>query len=639
MNCYKCATPLPDNSRFCLSCGADVSGEHPHAHDKTIAVEADPELMTKLQEDIGTEYVLDRELGRGGMAIVYLGHDAQLGRKVAVKLLPPELTYAAGKGVIDRFKREARTSATLDHPNIIPVYRVSQGQKLFWYVMKFLEGESLDHILERDGQLPVDRVAAILKQTADALDYAHQHQVIHRDIKPANLMIDAKGRVTVTDFGIAKALDANTLTATGSMIGTPYYMSPEQCSGKRVGPASDQYSLAVMAYQMLGGHVPFTGESLIDIVRKHCMDPVPPLGVLRPNLPASLIAVVEKALAKTPEERFATAMEFATAFEVAAKGLAVDLSRPSQPARQRLSKTALVSPIPGALRTASGKVGGGRRAAMIAGAVVVLGGGGAALAILKPWAGTGAAPVASLPADSPRVAVPPAAEPGAGAAKADSGAAADTGAATAAAPPASGTATTTTRLTLRGVPRGATVTRNGARMRSNTMTVEPNRPQVIRIDAPGYEVYLDTVRLTPGQTRTLAVNMRRAATQTTAAAPPAAQPQPAPAQPGGRPATPPSTPTSAATPPANVPAPAPATPPAAAATGTISLFTNPRSAVYIGSQPVGRYPVLNYQVPAGTLRLRFQVSDSTGLWWARDVVVQVAPGEVKRLGTITLERP
>ena len=218
MNCFKCATPLPDGAKFCFTCGTDVSGEHGHASDKTIAVEPDPEIMTRLQADIGTEYVIEKELGRGGMAIVYLGHDASLGRKVAVKLLPPELTFSSGS-VIERFKREARTSATLDHPNIIPVYRVSQGKKLFWYVMKFLEGESLDTIVERDGQLAVDRTVDIVRQTADALDYAHQHQVIHRDIKPANIMIDAKGRVTVTDFGIAKALDAATLTATGSMIG------------------------------------------------------------------------------------------------------------------------------------------------------------------------------------------------------------------------------------------------------------------------------------------------------------------------------------------------------------------------------------------------------------------------------------
>ncbi len=139
MNCYKCATPLPDNSRFCLSCGADVSGE---TGEHTLAVDhPDPELQQKLQEELGTDYILERELGRGGMAVVYLGHDAALGRKIAVKVLPPELTFGSGGAIIERFKREARTAATLDHQHIIPVHRVSTGGKLFWYVMKYLEGE------------------------------------------------------------------------------------------------------------------------------------------------------------------------------------------------------------------------------------------------------------------------------------------------------------------------------------------------------------------------------------------------------------------------------------------------------------------------------------------------------------------
>ena len=279
MNCHKCATPLPENSRFCLSCGADVSGED-HRHSDTIRMGGDPELLAKLQAELGDEYILERELGRGGMAVVFLGHDSRLGRKVAVKVLPPELTYGGGS-MIERFKREAQTAAKLDHPNIIPVYRVAPGGKLFWYVMKYLDGKGLDHILDAEGQLPVDRAVEIVAQVAGALDYAHRHHVVHRDVKPANVIVDADDRCTVTDFGIAKAVDANTLTASGSIIGTPYYMSPEQCRGKRVGPAADQYSLAVMAYQMLGGHVPFTGDSAVEIVHKHVADPVPPLGVRR----------------------------------------------------------------------------------------------------------------------------------------------------------------------------------------------------------------------------------------------------------------------------------------------------------------------------------------------------------------------
>jgi serine/threonine-protein kinase len=270
------------------------------------------------------------------MAIVYLGRDAHLNRKVAVKLLPPELTYGGGT-TIERFKREAQTAAKLDHPNIIPVYRVAPGGTLVWYVMKYLDGEALDHMLAREGQLTVERTVDIVSQVAAALDYAHQNQVIHRDIKPANVVVDKNGRVTVTDFGIAKALDASTLTASGSIIGTPYYMSPEQCRGKKVGPAADQYSLAVMTYQMLGGHVPFDGESSVEIVHKHVADPVPPLGVLRPQLPERLLQVVERGLAKAAEQRFATAGEFAAALKAAAVGLDVTVAPPLKPVPPRIS--------------------------------------------------------------------------------------------------------------------------------------------------------------------------------------------------------------------------------------------------------------------------------------------------------------
>jgi serine/threonine protein kinase len=404
MNCFKCATPIPYNSRFCSACGADVSGDH--AHTETLAVEQNRELFNKLQAELGTEYIIERELGRGGMAVVYLGHDALLNRKIAVKVLPPELTYGS-TSMIERFKREAQTAAKLDHPNIIPVYRVSPGGKLFWYVMKYLDGEALNDILDREGQLAVDRTVDIVGQVAAALDYAHQNQVVHRDVKPANILVDKRGWCTVTDFGIAKALDANTLTASGSIIGTPYYMSPEQCKGKRVGPAADQYSLAVMTYQMLGGHVPFTGESSVEIVHKHVADPVPPLGLLRPNLPDGVVLVVERGLAKTAEERFATVAEFAKALKAASEGVDFTAVPPVKRSGARMSKTALVSPVPGALRTAKGSwkdrkglwIGGAGTLAVVAAiAVSVVG---------RPWERWSAAPAADTTTSAPLLATVP----------------------------------------------------------------------------------------------------------------------------------------------------------------------------------------------------------------------------------------
>ena len=346
MECFKCHSPIPQDSRFCLSCGSDVSGGS--SGELTQGVQIDHELGDKLREELGAAFSLERELGRGGMAVVFLATELDLGRKVAIKVLPPELTF--GGGMVERFKREARTAATLDHPNIIPIYRVAPGGKLFWYAMKYLEGESLSDVIQREGRLDLDRAAAIIHQVADALDYAHEHGVIHRDVKPANIMLDARGRVTVTDFGIAKAVQNASMTGSGSMIGTPYYMSPEQCSGKKVTGQSDQYSLGVMAYQMLSGHLPFTGDSVFDIVKQHCMDPPPPLSELRPDLPQPLIAVVEHALAKNPADRFASENEFAKAFSAAASGQPVSLPARSG-ASQRKSVTADLSPVPEALRS------------------------------------------------------------------------------------------------------------------------------------------------------------------------------------------------------------------------------------------------------------------------------------------------
>jgi serine/threonine protein kinase len=559
MKCYKCATPIPDNSHFCSTCGADVSGES-HASDDTVAIEQDPQLFTKLQAELGDEYILEKELGRGGMAIVYLGRDARLGRKVAVKVLPPELTYGSRGSTIERFKREAQTAAKLDHPNIIPVYRVAPGGTLFWYVMKYLDGEPLDHVLEREGQLTVERTVAIVSQVAEALDYAHQNQVVHRDVKPANVVVDKKGHVTVTDFGIAKALDANTLTASGSIIGTPYYMSPEQCKGKRVGPGADQYSLAVMTYQMLGGHVPFTGDSAVEIVHKHVADPVPPLGVLRPQLPEKVVAVVERGLAKTPEQRFATVVEFAKTLKAVSEGIDVKIAPPTKPEAVRISKTALVSPVPGVLRTAKGRWRD-RRSTMVVGAGLIIAlaavGGGLFLR-----SGTQPSPQTQQPVT--------AAQP------------------SAAAPQPAAPETMAARSTPPPVEQPIAAARPSARK-----AAEAKRgPQVTN----------------------------RQARQTAAAARQTAPP-------AGRQAA-------AQQPPAQPAQAAPATP----AVGHLFLGTQPVSTIYVNGVPRGSR-LVNLEVPAGTLRLRFQVQDSTGIWWARDTVVTVAPGETKNLRYVKLVRP
>ncbi|HET7789563.1 MAG TPA: protein kinase [Gemmatimonadales bacterium] len=311
MKCALCATPVPDNSRYCLACGADISGD---SDEQTQRIEEDPELVTLLQADLHGEYIIEELLERGGMGAVFLARDAQLGRRVAIKVLLPDSNQ--GPGAVARFKREARTAAALDHPHIVPIHRISTTGRLFWYVMKYVDGDSLAQILERDGALPPPRAANLLSQIAEALDFAHKKGVVHRDIKPDNIMVDGRGWVTVMDFGIAKPVDRPGLTGPGATIGTPYYMSPEQCTGAQITPAADQYSLAVLAYRMVTDGLPFKGETILEIVRAHVSDPIPPLPA---TVPRPLAEVVERGMAKKPEERYAGVLEFADAFAWAAR--------------------------------------------------------------------------------------------------------------------------------------------------------------------------------------------------------------------------------------------------------------------------------------------------------------------------------
>ncbi len=311
--CAHCATPVPDDARFCHACGSLVSDAEGQARvSGTMTQDSFDKIEELLRIETAGDYEIKQLLGKGGMAVVYLAREVHLARNVAIKVLPPELTFGHG---VERFKREAKTAAALDHPNIIPIYRVSAGGTLFWYAMKFLEGQSLEQMLKDRGRISLDLTMKILAQVADALDYAHEHQVVHRDMKPANVMLNSRNRVIVTDFGIAKALSEGTLTASGSVIGTPYFMSPEQGMGKMVSGASDQYSVGVMAYRMLSGKVPFEGDSAIDVLHKHCMVQAPPLETAAPGLPRHLYLAVHRALDKSPERRFPTVRAFIEAME------------------------------------------------------------------------------------------------------------------------------------------------------------------------------------------------------------------------------------------------------------------------------------------------------------------------------------
>ena len=262
--CPKCQKPLAQNSKFCANCGNDVSGAWSKDGNPqlggTIAIENDPNvdaLGQLLSNTTLGDYEIYGELGRGGMAAVYLGHDLALDRKVAIKTMLPELVTK--EGMVARFKREAQTAAALSHPHIIQIFTVKETKELCFFVMKFIEGRSLESVINDKGKVPIQMAHTILGQVGSALDYAHRKKVVHRDIKPANIMIDEDGWAIVTDFGIAKVQEAQNLTATGTAIGTPHYMSPEQFHNKAISGASDQYSLGVLAYEMLAGRKPFDG--------------------------------------------------------------------------------------------------------------------------------------------------------------------------------------------------------------------------------------------------------------------------------------------------------------------------------------------------------------------------------------------
>src|SRR5205809_1309246 len=303
MYCSRCGTQNKDTAKFCDSCGLDLTattptGVRPEAQDI-----AEIDLV---RQELDVEYEILEELGRGGMAIVFKAKEKQLDREVAIKVLPFSLAF--DKEFVERFQREARTSARLEHPNIIPIYRVGKSGRIIYFVMKFLRGKPLSSVLASRGSLPPVEIKRILAEVGRALAYAHKKEIVHRDIKPDNIMFDEHGHAVVTDFGIAKAASGGKLTGTGMSIGTPHYMSPEQAKAQPLDGRSDIYSLGVVAYQCLTGGVPFDGEDSFSIGYKHIMEeiPTPPLETPEKR---QLFEIIRKMMAKTPAQRFQNADE------------------------------------------------------------------------------------------------------------------------------------------------------------------------------------------------------------------------------------------------------------------------------------------------------------------------------------------
>lgn len=301
--CDQCGKPLPPEGRFCAHCGS-FSGASGTASSPGEAPRRGPweRILERLKLVTASRYDVQRLLGWGGMAGVYLAEELRLKRRVAIKVISPGLLMDPSQ--IERFEQEARTTAQLNHPNIVTIYEVDEREDLHYFTMTYVPGRSLSQVMAEAAEpLSLEVVQAWVRQVAGALSYAHQRGVVHRDIKPGNILLDEQGNALVGDFGIAKVAEEPGLTRTGMLVGTPAYMSPEQCTTGKVTGASDQYSLGAVAYQLIAGDPPFSG-STIHVIQAHVSETPRDVRELRPECPDDLADVVMRMLAKAPEDRW-----------------------------------------------------------------------------------------------------------------------------------------------------------------------------------------------------------------------------------------------------------------------------------------------------------------------------------------------
>jgi len=506
--CSRCGTQNKDTAKFCDSCGLDLTATTPTG----VRVDA-PDIaeIDMVRQELNEEYEILDELGRGGMAIVFKAKEKQLDREVAIKVLPFSLAF--DKEFVERFQREARTSARLEHPNIIPIYRVGKSGRIIYFVMKFLRGKPLSSVLASRGSLPPVEIKRILAEVGRALAYAHKKEIVHRDIKPDNIMFDEHGHAVVTDFGIAKAASGGKLTGTGMSIGTPHYMSPEQAKAQPLDGRSDIYSLGVVGYQCLTGGVPFDGEDSFSIGYKHIMEeiPTPPLETPEKR---QLFEIIRKMMAKTPAQRFQNADELIGVLE---GGRSVTFTTDATQALPSMSGARLGSapttPLPRATGTrppvdgavAAPLLGERPRRSVLSGLLLwlvivgaVFGGGGfyaykQGLIFAKPPA----RPTDSTPGrDTTRLAA-------ADSTKAQG----DTSHAAAPQPPPPPAEGTPGRLVLQNLPQGARITIDGQQVRGNQVDLPPGVRHVM-VRATGYQTYDRQVIITAGETYNVRVDMQ-----------------------------------------------------------------------------------------------------------------------------------
>ena len=297
------------------------------------------DILERLGPALSDRYAIERRIGQGGMATVYLAEDLKHHRRVAIKVLRPELSASLG---IERFLREIEMAAKLQHPHVVPVYDSGSADGVLYYVMPFVEGESLRDLLQREGRIPVARAAAIIREAASGLAYAHAQGIVHRDIKPENIMLSG-GHAVVADFGIARAVDASredgNLTGAGIAIGTPAYMSPEQATADTVDARSDQYALACVFYEMVTGKQAFSGPTMQAMLTSMLTGPRPKLSSVVADVPPGVDGATQRALATDPNARFASITEFADAVLDEGSGVAA-ATRESQ----RWKRLAIILP-------------------------------------------------------------------------------------------------------------------------------------------------------------------------------------------------------------------------------------------------------------------------------------------------------
>jgi serine/threonine protein kinase len=523
MYCPHCGAQNDEAFKFCKTCGADLSATLPLDAVVNPASVRPPEPEEPSEDDLvrrelEDEYEILEELGRGGMAIVFHAREKQLDREVAIKVLPFSLAF--DKEFVERFQREARTAARLEHPGIIPIYRVGKSGRVIYFVMKYLRGKPLSALLAARGALPPLEIRHILIQVARALAYAHRHDVVHRDIKPDNIMFDEHGQALVTDFGIAKAATGGKLTGTGMAIGTPHYMSPEQARAQPLDGSSDIYSLGVVAYQCLTGVVPFDGEDSFSIGYKHIMEELP-VPEMHTDEQRDVFEIIRKMLAKTKDQRFQTADDLADALEsggFVGTGFSSAQTRaiPSL-AFPRLA-TSPTTPLPrtsiGGLGTPPGALHVPRRERSVAAglliwlfAVAAILGGGGFLAYKQGLIGHPAVADSGVAPQTDTLAAAALAAESLGMSPESSAQAGSTGSSRPAPPPGA-----PGQLVLRGLPDSALVTLDGKTVRGTQLELPPGSHK-LTVQAPGYVRYEGPVLVTPGGHDTAQIRLKKVQVQ------------------------------------------------------------------------------------------------------------------------------